>query len=61
MHEKRAPALFDNLYQAFIMAPLFVLMEVFFKCGYKRQFHERIKVIVQENKKKFAEEAKKAK
>ena len=59
VHEKRAPALFDNLFQAFIMAPLFVLMEVFFKFGYKRKFHDRISLIVNENKKKFAEEAKK--
>lgn len=60
VHEKRAPALFDNLFQAFIMAPLFVLMEVFFKLGYKRAFHQRINVIVAENKKKFAEQSKKA-
>lgn len=28
--QKRAPALLDNLVQAFIMAPFFVLLEVFF-------------------------------
>jgi uncharacterized membrane protein YGL010W len=43
------------------MAPLFVLMEVFFMFGYKPKFHEKINVIVAENKKKFAAEAKKAK
>ncbi|KAH8496644.1 hypothetical protein H0E87_019404 [Populus deltoides] len=29
--EKRAPALLDNLVQAFVMAPFFVLLEVLFK------------------------------
>jgi 2-hydroxy fatty acid dioxygenase len=54
--EKRAPALFDNLLQAFVMAPLFVLMEVFFMFGYKPQFHSRISEIVKVNKKLFAEQ-----
>ena len=35
-HEGRAPALLTNLYQALMMAPLFVLLEVFFMFGYKK-------------------------
>ena len=57
--EKRAPALFDNLVQAFVMAPLFVLMEVFFMFGYKPKFQEQIAEIVKENKKLFAEQSQK--
>lgn len=33
VHERRAPALLDNLYQALLMAPLFVGLEVAFKLG----------------------------
>lgn len=33
--EGRAPALFDNLLQSFILAPFFVFMEVLFFFGYK--------------------------
>ncbi|KAK6931252.1 2-hydroxy-palmitic acid dioxygenase Mpo1-like [Dillenia turbinata] len=36
MFEKRAPALLDNLSQAFLMAPLFVLLEALHTfCGYE--------------------------
>ncbi|KAI9086416.1 hypothetical protein K1719_031500 [Acacia pycnantha] len=44
--EKRAPALLDNLTQAFLMAPFFVLLEVFQSLfGYKPYpgFHTRVK------------------
>jgi uncharacterized membrane protein YGL010W len=61
-HEKRAPALFDNLFQALVLAPLFVLMEVLFMFGYKRDFQKRVNAIVQKNIAEFrAQEAKKAK
>jgi uncharacterized membrane protein YGL010W len=30
-HEKRKPALLDNLFQAFLAAPIFVFMEVAYK------------------------------
>ncbi|KAJ1931796.1 hypothetical protein FBU59_006593 [Linderina macrospora] len=33
--EKRAPALLDNLVQAFVMAPFFVFLEILFKLGYR--------------------------
>ena len=37
-HEGRSPALLSNLYQAFVMAPLFVLMEFMFAFGYRPNF-----------------------
>lgn len=40
--EGRAPALLDNLVQAFLMAPFFVLLEVLFKFGYNKEFQARI-------------------
>ncbi|EPZ36149.1 DUF962 domain protein [Rozella allomycis CSF55] len=33
--EKRAPALLDSLFQAFLLAPFFVFMEVLFAMGYR--------------------------
>uniref|UniRef100_A0A2P2IPW6 Uncharacterized protein MANES_14G080300 n=1 Tax=Rhizophora mucronata TaxID=61149 RepID=A0A2P2IPW6_RHIMU len=50
MFEKRAPALLDNLVQAFLMAPFFVLLEVLEKiCGYEPYpgFHERVQAKIQ--------------
>lgn len=35
VYEKRAPALFDNLLQALVLAPFFVVFEVAFALGYK--------------------------
>ena len=40
--ERRKPALFDSLIQAFLMAPYFVLMEIIFLCGFKKQLKEEI-------------------
>ena len=40
--EKRKPALFDSLIQAFLMAPFFVLLEVLFSCGYNRKLQKQI-------------------
>ncbi|CAG7720251.1 unnamed protein product [Allacma fusca] len=40
--EGRAPALLDNLVQAFLMAPLFVLLEVLFTFGYRQTFQKVI-------------------
>ena len=37
--EGRAPALLDSLDQAFITAPLFVVLEVLFFFGYRKQFY----------------------
>lgn len=40
--EGRAPALLDNLAQAFLLAPLFVWLEVLFKFGYRPLLQERL-------------------
>ena len=53
VHEGRSPALLDNLFQAIMMAPLFVLMEVLFKLGYKPKFHAKVQGIVDENIRQF--------
>ena len=45
VHEGRAPAFLDNLAQAFLMAPLFVLLEVMFQFGYKPEFHKKANAI----------------
>jgi len=37
IHERRAPALLDNLLGAFVLAPLFVHYEIFFKLGFLKQ------------------------
>lgn len=39
--EGRAPALLDNLVQAFLLAPLFVWMEVLFFLGYRPELRAR--------------------
>ena len=38
--EGRAPALLDSWDQAFITAPLFVILEILFFLGYRKQFHQ---------------------
>ena len=47
--EGRAPALLDSWDQAFITAPLFVLMELALFLGYRRGFHEKCMVEVEKN------------
>jgi len=68
--EGRAPALFDNLMQALVMAPFFVLLEVLFLLGYRQDFQKKIwKKVEQEiakhksqvNKSKSAAKSKKNK
>ena len=50
--EGRAPALFDNLVQAFFLAPFFVWMEVLFYFGYRPELKGRLdKAVAQEIKK----------
>ena len=39
--EGRAPALFDNLYQAIFLAPLFVWLEFLFALGYRADLKSR--------------------
>ena len=40
MFERRAPALLDSWDQAFITAPLFVILEILFFFGYRKQFYQ---------------------
>jgi len=47
VYEGRAPALFDNLMQALVLAPFFVFMEVLFKFGYRPELHKRVNVAVE--------------
>ena len=47
--EKRAPALLDSWDQAFITAPLFVLLEIMFFFGYRRQFYDDCMIQVEKN------------
>ena len=51
--EGRSPALLDNLFQAFMMAPLFVTMEVLFMLGYRKEFRDRVQKVVDVNVKEY--------
>ncbi|KAJ3539312.1 hypothetical protein NMY22_g4794 [Coprinellus aureogranulatus] len=42
VHEKRAPALLDNLIGAIVLAPFFVHLEILFHFGYRPDMHKRI-------------------
>jgi len=42
VYEGRAPALLDNLVQAFVLAPFFVFMEALFKFGYRPELQKRV-------------------
>ncbi|EPQ26139.1 uncharacterized protein PFL1_06347 [Pseudozyma flocculosa PF-1] len=43
VHEKRAPALLDNLLGAVVLAPFFVWLEVIFHLGYRPQLQKDLK------------------
>jgi uncharacterized membrane protein YGL010W len=59
VYEGRAPALLDNLIQAFVLAPFFVFMEVLFHFGYRPELQKRVNDAVEEEIKKVkAEKAK---
>ena len=49
----RAPALLDSLDQAFLTAPLFVFMEVFFFFGYRPKMQEEVMTQVRANIENF--------
>ncbi|OJD17074.1 hypothetical protein AJ78_02823 [Emergomyces pasteurianus Ep9510] len=59
--EGRAPALLDNLVQAFFLAPFFVWLEVLFSLGYRPQLKARIDQAVMKEIAKFKEAKVKAK
>jgi uncharacterized membrane protein YGL010W len=42
VYEGNAPAFLDNLFQAFVMAPLFVVMEFMFMFGYRQTFQDKM-------------------
>lgn len=41
--ERRAPALLDNIFQAFLLAPLFIFMELLFVLGYRPALLKRVR------------------
>ncbi|TVU29556.1 hypothetical protein EJB05_21126 [Eragrostis curvula] len=54
--KKRAPALFDNLVQAFLMAPFFVLLEILHTyAGYEPYpgFHAKVSKLIEEARKEW--------
>jgi uncharacterized membrane protein YGL010W len=51
--EGRAPALLDNIFQAFFLAPLFVWLEMLFFLGYRPELKNRVEKMVQEDVAKF--------
>ncbi|KAF3329177.1 endoplasmic reticulum membrane protein C16E8.02 [Carex littledalei] len=62
LFEKRAPALLDNLVQAFLMGPLFVLMEVLqMLIGYEPYpgFHARVSKKIEANRKEWQDKRQK--
>lgn len=62
VHEKRAPALLDNLFQAIFTAPIFVLIELLLKVGMYSGFYDQVKDHVEASIAKFkAGQAKKSK
>ena len=42
VHEKRAPALLDNLLQALVLAPFFVAFEIAFFLGYRKDLKKNM-------------------
>lgn len=60
VHEGRAPALLDNLFQALMMAPIFVTLEVLFILGYKPKLHDHLMALCDEKIKEI-NQSKKAK
>jgi len=59
--EGRAPALLDNLVQAFFLAPLFVWFELLFAFGYRPELQARVNKEVQKEIAKFRAEKEKKK
>ncbi|KAG8626735.1 hypothetical protein KVT40_005680 [Elsinoe batatas] len=53
--EGRAPALLDNLVQAFFLAPFFVWLEILFSLGYRPELKSRLDTAVAKKVKEFRE------
>jgi 2-hydroxy fatty acid dioxygenase len=64
-YEGRAPALLDNIFQAIVLAPLFVWLEGLFMFGYRPELQKRVNEAVEKelarNKAEKAQEAHKSK
>ncbi|KAK9239388.1 hypothetical protein V1525DRAFT_431021 [Lipomyces kononenkoae] len=56
VYEKRAPALLDNLVQALVLAPFFVIFELVFRAGFRKDLEQRLNIRVGNELRKFAEE-----
>lgn len=54
--EGRAPALLDNVFQAFVLAPFFVWMEFLFYLGYRPELKGRVDKMVEKEVAKFQAE-----
>jgi len=54
--EGRAPALLDNIFQAFFLAPLFVWLEILFAVGYRPELKNRVDKMVLQDIAKYREE-----
>ncbi|WCL50150.1 Mpo1 family 2-hydroxy fatty acid dioxygenase [Leptospira sp. GIMC2001] len=48
VYEKSRPALFDNLFQAVVSAPLFVIADVCFALGIRKELEEQVKTVLKE-------------
>ena len=53
--EGRAPALLDNLVQAFFLAPFFVWMEILFRLGYRPELKQRLDKAVEKEVQRYRE------
>ncbi|KAF1968991.1 DUF962-domain-containing protein [Bimuria novae-zelandiae CBS 107.79] len=51
--EGRAPALLDNIAQAFLLAPFFVFFELLFAVGYRPELKKRVEKAVEEEIQKY--------
>lgn len=51
--EGRAPALLDNIFQAFFLAPLFVWLEILFALGYRPELKTRMEKLVAQDIAKY--------
>jgi uncharacterized membrane protein YGL010W len=58
VHEKRSPALLDNLFSALVLAPLFVYTEVLMGLGLASSLHDAIDTRVQKAVAEFRENKK---
>ena len=51
--EKRAPAFLDNVFQAFVLAPFFVFLEILLFFGYRPKEKLKLDIAIQKKIEKF--------